>query len=114
MNRYLLILFVIALTFSTLSFSQDKIEKKVNSKQLITNALEDFESGKYDDAILKLDDLEKRLKKGSKKYNEIKGLIHYWRGLSHARLNNYKNAEIELQEAVNLKYKSKDELNLTS
>jgi len=108
MNRYLLILLFVCLLFSQVLTAQENTSKTKNSKELITDVLTDFQAGKYQDAIDTLLILEQRLKKGSKKYDENMGLINYWRGMSYARLNDYQNAEIYLEKAIELKYNAVD------
>ena len=116
MNRYLLILLLCCFSHAPTSYSQEKAQKKKmqkksspkKSKELIADVFTDFQSGKYESAIETLATLEKRLKKGSKKYNEVLGLINYWRGMSYARLSDYKNSEIAFKKAIDLKYKAQD------
>lgn len=111
MSRYLLCLIFVFSSFN-ISYAQDKkVAKKTkskSSKELITDVFEDFKSGKYQAVIDTLLKHEKKLKKGSKKNNEILGLIYYWRGMSYSRLSDYKNAETNFYEAIKLKYKAND------
>lgn len=112
MNRLLWILLAYSIVLPTLVFAQDKAPQNVtnnkNSKELIADVFRQFTTGKYQEVVSTLVVLEKRLKKGSKKYNEILGLIHYWRGMAYSRLNEYRLAEENFREAINLKYKATD------
>lgn len=117
MTRYLLCLFII-FGFIQTSIAQDqknkpkisKVKKKKSksSKELIADVFQDFQSGKYQDVIDTLLKLEKKFKKGTKKYNELLGLIYYWRGMAYSRLSDYRNAETNFAQAIKLKYKSVD------
>lgn len=88
--------------------AQNKKYKKSSSKKLIKKVFKQFESGKYEDVIKTLTNLQKRIKKGTKKSKEIQGLIHYWRGMAQAKLNDFELAERSFIKALELKYISKD------
>lgn len=99
---------LVMFTFVFNIHAQEKSKRPKSTKALIAQIFQKFSNGKYQEVIDTLADVEKRLKKGSTRYNEILGLIQYWRGMSYSRLNDYEFAEKYLKEAIDLNYKSKD------
>ena len=54
------------------------------------------------------DEAKKLENKNSKKANQLKGLLNYWKGMSYSRINEFDKAIEYFSKAIELKYETED------
>lgn len=99
-KKILILLFMLSLNTA---YSQTKTEKIINI------VLKQFENGKYNKSLEVLNKFSKKLEnKNSKKANQLKGLLNYWKGMSYSRINEFDKAIEYFSKAIELKYETED------
>jgi hypothetical protein len=89
-----------------LLLSQVLFAKSVKLETFIQSVVEQFEAGKYQEALGEIALLLKNKEIAS--HPRSRGLLLYWKGLTNIRLNEYDEGIENLSEAIKLKFKSKD------
>ena len=100
----------IFITFLVFAMSSNYImaASKVKTKEVITKVFSHFDKGQYEEVNKILDEVQKKIKKSSENFNNIQGLVFYWKGMSLSRMNEFEAAEEYFIKALKLKYFTND------
>lgn len=90
------------------SFAQKKRVYPAEVQEFTSQVLNLFESGKYKETIIKLDEMERELTRRKWRDQYLLGLIAYWRAISYKRLNEFPMALDNFRLAIGHKHKAKD------
>lgn len=98
-----LLFFIISLNGLALSAT-----KESSSQEVIAQIYEKFKAAKYEEVVKDLSHIESELDKHKKTRSDIEGLIHYWKGISYIRINEFDLGIKSLEEAIRINYKADD------
>ena len=90
------------------SFAQKKKVYSAEVQEFTSQVLNLFESGKYKDTIIKLDEMERELTRRKWRDQYLLGLIAYWRAISYKRLNEFPMALDNFRLAIAHRHKARD------
>ena len=93
-----------------LSYAQDKSEdfEQESQEEIYKKASENFKQGKYRSTILELDTVLNRQGEAKKLGKSKLGLIYYWKGICHNRLQEFPEAISSFDQALNYDYSPVD------
>jgi tetratricopeptide (TPR) repeat protein len=103
-NKMILIIFFLTLNFAFAKEANYPPEVKSS----IANILKHFESGKYNETIVELNNLDQRIFTKKYKSNQLRGMLAYWRAITYKRINEFPQALDNFRLAIKYKYEAKD------
>lgn len=89
----------------------DKTDKANNSdatSKALAEIYQEYRSAEYEKALKGLDKIQANLSSHARNNQDIKGLVHYWKGLCHLRLNEFDPGIEQLERAIKSGYETAD------